>query len=273
VTTGSPDQSPTASNAAPLDGRHAVVTGGGSGIGRSIALRLAEAGAAVTVMGRRHEALAAVVAQISERHGDGRAWQVTLDVADEKSVADAFVIASNTAPIDILINNAGIAESAPFKRTTLDMWNRVMAVNLTGVFLCTRAVLPGMVDRGFGRIISIASTAGLKGYPYVSPYCASKHGVVGMTRSLALETARTGVTVNCVCPGYTQTDLVDEAARTIAAKTGRSEEEAKADLSAGNPQKRLILPEEVAEAAFWLCDPRAGSMTGQSIAVAGGEVM
>ncbi|WP_366654800.1 SDR family NAD(P)-dependent oxidoreductase [Fodinicurvata sp. EGI_FJ10296] len=268
-----PDSAHSIDNARPLAGRHAVVTGGGRGIGRAIALRLADAGARITVMGRSVDQLAAVVAEIGDRNGAGPAQHLGVDVADEDSVARAFGAAGEFAPIDILINNAGIADSAPLKRTTLAQWNAIMAVNLTGVFLCTRAVLPAMTERGFGRIVSVASTAGLKGYAYVAPYCASKHGVIGMTRSLALETARTGVTVNCVCPGYTDSDIVDAAARTIAEKTGRTEEQAKVDISSGNPQKRLIQPEEVAEATLWLCDPRAGSMTGQSVAVAGGEVM
>jgi NAD(P)-dependent dehydrogenase (short-subunit alcohol dehydrogenase family) len=193
---------------------------------------------------------------------------LSADVTDAEQVDTLF---QRAGPVDIVIANAGAAESAPFARTTLEQWNAMLAVNLTGVFLTLRAGLAQMT--GWGRLISDASTAALKGYAYVAPYCASKHGVIGMTRSLALEIARTGVTVNCVCPGYTDSDIVDAAARTIAEKTGRTEEQAKVDISSGNPQKRLIQPEEVAEATLWLCDPRAGSMTGQSVAVAGGEVM
>jgi NAD(P)-dependent dehydrogenase (short-subunit alcohol dehydrogenase family) len=176
-------------------------------------------------------------------------------------------------PVDVLINNAGAADSSPFARTTSDAWHAMLEVNLTGVFLMSRAVLPEMVERGWGRIVSIASTAGLKGYAYVATYCAAKHGVIGMTRSLALEVAPKGVTVNAICPGYTETELLSESVANIVDKTGASEDEARAQLLESNPQGRFVSPEEVAEAAAWLVGPNAGAITGQAIVVAGGEVM
>jgi NAD(P)-dependent dehydrogenase (short-subunit alcohol dehydrogenase family) len=171
------------------------------------------------------------------------------------------------------VNNAGQAESAPLAKTDLALWQRMLAVNLTGAFLCAREALPEMTARGAGRIVNVASTAGLVGYAYVAAYCAAKHGVVGLTRAAALECAKTGVTVNAVCPGYTETDLVATAVANIVAKTGKSEAEARAALVARNPQARMVQPEEVAGAVLWLCLPASSSVTGQAIAVAGGEVM
>ena len=175
--------------------------------------------------------------------------------------------------VDILVNNAGAAESAPFAKTGLDMLERMLAVNLKAAFFCTQAVLPGMLAAKAGRIVNIASTAGLTGYPYVSAYVAAKHALVGLTRALALETARSGVTVNAVCPGFTDTDLVARAVETITAKTGRSTEAARAELAKTNPMGRLVTPQEVASAVAYLCLPGAGAVTGQAIVVAGGEVM
>jgi NAD(P)-dependent dehydrogenase (short-subunit alcohol dehydrogenase family) len=256
----------------PLQGRHAVVTGGGTGIGLAVARALAGLGAAVTVMGRRAEPLAAAVEAL--RAADGEAQAVPCDVTDEGRVNRAFVQArAGLGPVSVLVNNAGAARSAPFLKTGPELWGEMLAVNLTGAFLCTRAALPDMLEAGFGRVVSVASTAGLAGYPYVAAYCAAKHGLVGMTRALALETARTGVTVNAVCPGFTDTDLIADSVRTITAKTGRSAEEARGALAAHNPQGRLVTPGEVAEAVAWLCLPSSQSMTGQAIAVAGGEVM
>jgi len=253
----------------PLAGRHAVVTGGGSGIGRAVALSLARLGAAVTVMGRRRERLDGTVAALGAGHG-----AQACDVTDQDSVARAFAQAAEAlGPVAILVNNAGIAQSAPFGRTDRAMLDGIMATNLTGPWLCTQAVLPGMLAAGWGRVVSVASTAGLIGYAYVSAYCASKHAVIGLTRSLALETARSGVTVNAVCPGYVETEIVQEAIANIVAKTGRSVDEARASLTERNPQKRLIQPEEVGEAVAWLCLPASASITGQAIPVAGGEVM
>jgi len=175
--------------------------------------------------------------------------------------------------MEILINNAGQASSAPFLKTDAELWRRMMTINLDGTFHCIQEALPGMLAAGWGRIVNIASTAGLIGYPYVTAYCASKHGVIGLTRALALELAAKGVTVNAVCPGFTDTDIVKDAVANIVAKTGRTPEEARAQLAAQNPQKRLVQPGEVANAVAWLCLPGSDAITGQAIAVAGGEVM
>ena len=249
-------------------GHHALITGGGTGIGAAIAARLSEMGARITVVGRRPEPLEEVADGL-----DG-AQPVPFDVTDEAAVEEGLKTATERfGPVDVLINNAGAADSSPFTRTTPDAWRAMLDVNLTGAFLMSRAVLPGMVERGWGRIVSIASTAGLKGYAYVAAYCAAKHGVIGMTRSLALEVAQKGVTVNAICPGYTETELLSESVENIVDKTGVSEEEARAQLLESNPQGRFVSPEEVAEAATWLMSSNAGAITGQAIVVAGGEVM
>ncbi len=254
-----------------LEGQHAIVTGGGRGIGAAIARALASHGASVSVLGRDRVRLAA---QARSLGGPERATAIAVDVTDEHSVRGAFAAARERfGAIDILVNNAGQAESAPLAKTGLDLWQRMLAVNLTGTFLCTREALPEMVGRGSGRIVNIASTAGLVGYAYVAAYCAAKHGVIGLTRAAALEAARTAVTVNAVCPGYTETDIVAEAVANIVAKTGKTETQAREALLARNPQGRMVQPEEVANAVLWLCLPGSGSVTGQAIAVAGGEVM
>jgi NAD(P)-dependent dehydrogenase (short-subunit alcohol dehydrogenase family) len=197
-----------------------------------------------------------------------------VDVTDEASVRGAFSAARERhGPIDILVNNAGQAESAPFGKTELALFQRMIAANLTGTFLCAREALPDMLARGAGRIVNVASTAGLVGYAYVSAYCAAKHGVVGLTRALALETAKRGVTVNAVCPGYTETDIVRDAVANIMHKTGKSEDEARAALTARNPQGRMVQPDEVADAVLWLASPAAAAITGQAVSVSGGEVM
>jgi len=254
-----------------LTGRHAIVTGGGRGIGAAIAAALVRAGATVTLLGRDAARLAA---QADALGGEAIADVERCDVADERSVASAFAgIRARHADLDILVNNAGQAGSAPLAKTDLALWERMLAVNLTGTFLCTREVVPAMVKRGWGRVVNVASTAGLVGYPYVAAYCAAKHGVVGLTRALALETAKSRVTVNAVCPGYTDTDIVAEAVANIVQKTGKTEAEARAALTSRNPQGRMVRPEEVASAVLWLCLPGAEAVTGQAIAVAGGEVM
>lgn len=251
-----------------LKGKHAVVTGGGSGIGAAIAAALAAEGARITVMGRRLTPLEATAAPLPAARG------ITCDVTDPVSVAAAFESArAELGPIDILINNAGAAQSTPFHKMDIGHWRRMLAVNLDGVFNCTRAVYDGMHVRGWGRIVNVASSAAVRGYAYVSAYCAAKHGVLGLTRSLAVEAAKTGITANAVCPGYTDTDIVREAVRNIAQKTGRSENEALLELTSGNPQGRLIKPSEVADAVVWLCRPESAAITGQAIVVAGGEVM
>lgn len=252
-----------------LDGRHALVTGAGSGIGAAIARALSLRGAKVSLAGRRRDRLEAVRKTLS-----GETYSIVFDVTDATTVA-AGVKASAAAfgPIDILVNNAGQAPSAPFLKTSLESWNNAIAVDLTGVFLVTQSVLPGMLERGYGRIISIASTAGLIGYPYVAAYVAAKHGVVGLTRALALEIARKGVTVNAVCPGFTDTPLLDEAVANIVRTTKLDEAAARTRLAASNPQGRFVTPEEVADAVVWLASPGAGAINGQAIPVAGGEVM
>lgn len=241
---------------------HAVVTGGGSGIGAAVAASLLKEGHRVTLMGRNLQRLQA------QRQMLGDVAVQVCDVGDEASVQAAFAA---VGPVDILVNNAGQVETAPLTKTSLEVWQRMLNVNLTGTFLCSRAVIPAMRERGFGRIVNVASTAGLKGYAYVAAYCAAKHGVVGLTRALALELAKSGITVNAVCPGYTETEIVATAIENIQAKTGRTADEARAELSKANPQGRLIAPEEVAASVLWLTRPEAGGINGQAIAVCGGE--
>jgi len=259
-----------------LSGHHAFITGGSRGIGLACARTLLAQGASVTIAGRdaaalerAADALRSGVAQTSKQVG-----VCVLDVTDEAAVHAAIAAAARQlGPITILLNNAGQAQPAPFAKTTSRHWQQMLDVNLTGAFHCTQAVLPQMLEQGWGRIVNIASTAGLKGYKYVSAYVAAKHGLVGLTKALALELATKNVTVNAVCPGYTETDIVHDAIANIMRKTGRTEEQARAELAAGNPQQKLVQVEEVANAVAWLCQPASGSMTGQSIAVAGGEVM
>jgi NAD(P)-dependent dehydrogenase (short-subunit alcohol dehydrogenase family) len=253
----------------PLAGLHAAVTGGGSGIGAAIAAALAGNGARITLFGRDLAKLTARRDAIAESHSIDAAC-AALDVTDEAAVARVF---APLGRIDILINNAGAAESAPIARSDAALMRRMLDVNYLGPFHCIQAVLPAMLAAGSGRIVNIASTAGLVGYPYVAAYCGAKHALVGLTRALAVELAKSGVTVNAVCPGFTDTDLVARAVATIAAKTGRSEDAARQELARGNPMGRLVTPDEVAAAVVFLCMPAASAMTGQAIAVAGGEVM
>jgi NAD(P)-dependent dehydrogenase (short-subunit alcohol dehydrogenase family) len=241
--------------------RRAVVTGGGRGIGRAVAGALTRAGHDVTVLGRTATTLDEAVAA-----GDAAAAQA-LDVTDTEALS-AYLSAT---AVDILVNNAGVADSAPFAKTDLAHFRRLMAVNFESVVAATHAVLPGMTDRGFGRVISVASVAGLKGYPYVSAYCASKHAVIGLTRALAMEMAQTGVTVNAVCPGYVDTDLVRDGAARVAARTGRAADEIVAQFARHNPQGRFVTAEEVAAAVVWLASAEAAAVTGQAIAIDGGE--
>ena len=199
---------------------------------------------------------------------------VACDITSADSVAQAFAAARAAAgPVAILVNNAGQAESVPFHRMDAAHWQRMLAVNLTGTFTCTQAALPDLLAAGAGRIVNVASTAGLRGYAYVAAYAAAKHGVIGLTRSLALELAAKGITVNAVCPGYTDTDIVRDSVARVASKTGRSTAEAQAEFVRGNPQGRLVSPAEVADTVAWLCGDGAAAVTGQSISVSGGEVM
>jgi NAD(P)-dependent dehydrogenase (short-subunit alcohol dehydrogenase family) len=249
-----------------LAGRHAVVTGGGTGIGAAIARGLAAAGATVTVCGRRLQPLQAVAA------GEARIRTASANVTDEAAMMKLYEQAEAAGePIDIVVANAGMAESAPAHKTSLELWNRTLAVNLTGAFLSVKPSLAAMRRRGFGRIVFIASTAGLRGYAYVAPYVAAKHGVVGLMRALALETASTGITVNAVCPGFTETPMLAESIDRIAGTTKRSPDDVRAALEARNPQGRFIQPQEVADVVLWLCGSASASITGQAISVSGGE--
>jgi NAD(P)-dependent dehydrogenase (short-subunit alcohol dehydrogenase family) len=257
-------------NTQSLSGKHALVTGASRGIGVAIAQRLLAEGARVTLLGRHLQSVTEVATSLS----DENAYAVAADVSDSDQMLAAVQDAVNRfGSIDILVNNAGQATSAPVHKMDDALWHTMLAVNLTGTYYGIRHVLPSMLQRDFGRIVNIASTAGLKGYPYVAAYSAAKHGVIGLTRSLALEVAGRNVTVNAVCPGYTDTNMVRETISNIQAKTQRSESEALAALVVNNPQRRLIRCEEVANAVAWLCLPGTESVTGQSIAVAGGEVM
>jgi NAD(P)-dependent dehydrogenase (short-subunit alcohol dehydrogenase family) len=257
-------------SSAGLSGRHALVTGASRGIGAAIAAALAAEGARVSLVGRDAARLADVCAQLG---GAGRAVAVVADVTQAESVRAAFTAARRQlGPVSILVNNAGQAASAKFTDTDEALWNRLIGVNLTGTYLCTREAVPDMLQAGFGRIVNIASIAGLRGAAYVSAYVASKHAVIGLTRALALEYASRNITVNAVCPGYTDTDMVRQAVADIRAKTGRSEGEVLSALTASNPQRRLIAPAEVSNAVLWLCRPGTESVTGQSIVIAGGEV-
>jgi len=250
-----------------LEGRHALVTGGGRGIGQAVAAALARSGATVTVLGRTEERLKETVAR-----GHARGY-VVADVTDRNAVDQGVAGAVEArGSIDILIANAGGAEAAPFLKTAPDQFRRMLDLNVLGVVHATQAVLGDMMTRGSGRIVAIASTAGLKGYAYVSAYCAAKHAVVGLVRSLALETVRNGITVNAVCPGYTDTEMIERSLAQITRKTGRTAPDALAAMLKDAPLGRLIKPDEVAAAVVFLCSPDAAAITGTAIAVAGGEV-
>lgn len=248
--------------------RHVLVTGAGSGIGAAIARRFAAAGDRVTLAGRTRAKLEAVAADCPQSR------VVVMDVSDPESIAAGHEEAvAAFGPVAVLVNNAGIAPTAPFEKTDLALLREVLAVNLEGVLLLTRAVLPAMRKRGFGRIVNIASTAGLKPYRYCAAYAASKHALIGLTRVLALETAETGITANAVCPGFTRTPLVEQAVQRIVDRTGKAAEEVLSAYTADNPQGRLIEPEEVAALVFYLASADAKGITGQALVVAGGEIM
>jgi NAD(P)-dependent dehydrogenase (short-subunit alcohol dehydrogenase family) len=260
---------PTSASDKPLEGIHAVVTGGGRGIGLAIAQRLASMGASLTLIGRDRERLFAAIAELPASNCDVQ----VCDVGDEEAVARSFAaITSVRRPLSILVNNAGVAKSAKFARTDRALWDEMLRVNLTGAWLCTQAAMPSLQQATWARVVNIASTAGLVGYPYVAAYCAAKHGLVGLTRALAMELAATRVTVNAVCPGYTDTQIVRDAVSNVVARTGKSEQEARSAFASRNPQGRLVTPDEVAATVAWLCLPESQAITGQAIAVAGGEV-
>ncbi len=262
-----------AMRASPLVGHHALVTGASRGIGAAIALELAELGARLTIVARSDGPLAEQRRRI-EQVAQAEVEAIPADMSSEAAIADAVRDAtSRFGPVTLLVNNAGAATSAPFGRAALADWQALLDVNLLGPMLCIQQVLPGMLSAGFGRIVNVASTAGLKGYPYVAAYCAAKHGLIGLTRSLALETARSGVTVNAVCPGFADTELTRQSIERIVALTGRSADDARLELTRHNPQGRLVAAGEVAQVVGWLCLPDAISITGQAIAVAGGEIM
>lgn len=247
--------------------RHAFITGGGSGIGLATARALAATGARLTLVGRSIDKVRAAADGFEDAHA------VACDVADEASVNAAFAAARDRyGSVDILINNAGIAPSAPLKDTTLSLWNSVLTTNLTGAFLCARAALPDMFDARWGRIVNVGSVCSLKGYAYVSAYVASKHGLLGFTRALAHETARKGVTVNCVCPGYVDTPIITESVERITSKTTLSDTEAHQSLIQFNPQGRIITPEEVAVAIAYLCSDGAAATNGAALPITGGEI-
>ncbi len=258
------------------DARHALVTGAGSGIGAAIALALARQGCRLTLAGRRQEALQAQAEHLRQAVPDLAVVLATLDVTDPHSVQAGVALAQQSlGPINILINNAGQAQSQPFLRTDPELWQHTLAVNLSGPYHMTQAVLPAMLEAAAsgtpGRIVMVASTAGLMGYPYVSAYAAAKHGVIGLTRSLALELARKNITVNAVCPGYTETDIVEQAVHNIVAKTGQTPAQARQTLASRNPMQRMVQPAEVAHTVAWLCQHGSDAINGQAIAVDGGE--
>ncbi|HVF56419.1 MAG TPA: SDR family NAD(P)-dependent oxidoreductase [Pyrinomonadaceae bacterium] len=257
-----------------LEGKIALITGGGRGIGRAVAFAFAREGAAVALVARTEAEVQRVAEEIREECG-ARTFSAACDVSDAASVTRAFAEATGAlgSGIDILVNNAGIAESAPLLKTTDEHWQRHLAVNLSGTFYCTRAALPHMIERGWGRIINVASIAGKTGAPYVAAYSASKHGVLGLTRSAALEVATKGVTVNAICPGYVETDMTWRGVENITAKTGKSAEEALDLLRRTSPQQRLVTPEEVAALALLLASEDGRGITGQAINVDGGSVL
>ncbi len=259
-----------------LSNRHALITGAGSGIGAAVALALAQQGCRLTLAGRSQDKLQQQAEQLRRQVPDAAVVLAPMDITDPHAVQAAVQQAqTQLGPVNILVNNAGQAKSQPFVRTDATLWQQMLDVNLSGTFHVTQAALPGMMDAAAsgtpGRIVNIASTAGLMGYAYVSAYVAAKHGVVGLTKALALEMARKNITVNALCPGYTETEIVQDAVRNIVAKTGQSEDQARQALATRNPQQRLVQPAEVAQSVVWLCAPGSEAINGQAIAIDGGE--
>ena len=246
-----------------IKGKKVLITGGGTGVGADMALAFAERGANVFISGRTKTSLN----KIATKHD--AIQTVVADVTDESSVKAMF---DQIGPMDIVVANAGAAESAPIVKTDLDSWNRMIAVNLTGVFLTLKEGLVRMQGKDWGRLISVASTAGLKGYAYVAPYAAAKHGVVGLTKSMALEVAKKGITVNAICPGFLNTEMTDRSVETIVEKTGMKEDDARATIAKNNPQGRLIESSEVSATALWLCGEGSDGINGQAISISGGEI-
>lgn len=260
-----------------MQNRHALITGAGAGIGAAIAMALARAGYRLTLCGRSSDKLQSQAETLRAQVPELAVLIAPMDVTDEKSVQAAVQQAqARLGTVNVLVNNAGQAQSQPFGKTDAALWQHMLNVNLTGSYHCIQAVLPGMLEAAQtgtpGRIVNIASTAGLKGYAYVSAYVAAKHGVVGLTKALALELARKGVTVNAICPGYTETDIVREAVQNIVRKTGKSEAEARQALAVSNPQQRLVQAHEVAQSVLWLCAQGSDAINGQAIAIDGGEM-
>jgi len=259
-------------NTQPLKGQHGLITGGSRGIGAAISNALAALGANITILARDQKNIEKQKEHLKAEFGI-TAFCVKTDITKDKEVELSFAKAVKAiGPIDILVNNAGIGKSIPFHKMDLDFWKTTLEINLTGTFLCTKQVYDSMRERGYGRIINISSTVGLRGYPYITAYTASKHAVIGLTRALALECVKKGITVNAICPGYTDTDLVSEAVENIATTSGRDKTDIKTEIENMSPLGRLITPEEVAESVAWLCLPSSASITGQAIVVAGGSV-
>lgn len=251
-----------------------MITGGGRGIGRAIALEFAREGAKVSLCSRTGDEVERVADEISREFKADVMYDVC-DVSDPDDVAEFFLATYNAfgRHPNILVNNAGVAESAPLVKTTDELWHKHLAINLSGTFYCMRAALPRMVAQGWGRIINVASIAGKTGAPYISAYSASKHGVLGLTRSVAMEVAPLGITVNAICPGYVETDMTERAIENIKARTGRSEQDARATLEQMSPQNRLVTPEEVAALALLLASEEGRGITGQAINIDGGSLL